>query len=44
MGPNLIALAIPLFFVGIAIEFGVAKAKGRAGYRPGAQPLIVLVR
>ncbi|MDP1824026.1 MAG: sterol desaturase family protein [Archangium sp.] len=34
MGPNLIALAIPLFFVGIGIELAVAKAKGRAVYRP----------
>jgi len=35
MGPNLIALAIPLFFVGIAIELVVAKAKGRRVYRLG---------
>ena len=34
MGPNLIALAIPLFFVGIALELAVAKSKGRAVYRP----------
>lgn len=33
--PNLIALAIPLFFVGILIELGVAKAKGRSLYRAG---------
>jgi len=33
--PNLIALAIPLFFVGILIELGVAKAKGRKLYRAG---------
>ena len=34
MGPNLIALAIPLFFVGIAIELAVAKKQGRTVYRP----------
>ncbi len=33
MGPNLIALAIPVFFIGIALELGVAKAKGRKVYR-----------
>ncbi|MBL8911104.1 MAG: sterol desaturase family protein [Archangium sp.] len=35
MGPNLIALAIPLFFLGILIELGVSKAKGRKVYRLG---------
>jgi alkylglycerol monooxygenase len=35
MGPNLIALAIPLFFVGIGLELVVAKVKGRAVYRAG---------
>jgi sterol desaturase/sphingolipid hydroxylase (fatty acid hydroxylase superfamily) len=35
VGPNLIALAIPLFFVGIAIELAVAKARGRSVYRAG---------
>jgi sterol desaturase/sphingolipid hydroxylase (fatty acid hydroxylase superfamily) len=35
MGPNLVALAIPLFFVGILIELGVARAKGRRVYRLG---------
>lgn len=35
MGPNLIALAIPLFFVGMALELAVAKAKGRRVYRLG---------
>ncbi len=35
MGPNLIALAIPLFFFGIGIELAVAKSKGREVYRPG---------
>lgn len=33
--PNLIALAIPLFFVGILIELGVARVKGRSVYRAG---------
>jgi sterol desaturase/sphingolipid hydroxylase (fatty acid hydroxylase superfamily) len=35
VGPNLIALAIPLFFVGIAIELVVARRKGRRVYRLG---------
>lgn len=35
MGPNLIALAIPLFFLGIGLELAVAKAKGRKVYRAG---------
>ena len=35
MGPNLIALAIPLFFLGMGIELAVAKAKGRSVYRLG---------
>ncbi|HEY0883385.1 MAG TPA: sterol desaturase family protein [Archangium sp.] len=35
MGPNLIALAIPLFFVGIVIELAVARARGLQVYRPG---------
>lgn len=35
MGPNLIALAIPLFFLGIVVELVVAKVKGRAVYRLG---------
>lgn len=35
MGPNLIALAIPLFFVGIALELAVAKRRGRRVYRLG---------
>lgn len=35
VGPNLIALAIPLFFVGIVVELAVARAKGRAVYRVG---------
>ncbi|MFZ5446768.1 MAG: sterol desaturase family protein [Myxococcota bacterium] len=35
MGPNLIALAIPLFFLGIALELVAAKVKGRAVYRLG---------
>lgn len=35
MGPNLIALAIPLFFVGIAVELAVAKSRGRVVYRAG---------
>lgn len=34
MGPNLIALAIPLFFVGIALELAVAKKRGLSVYRP----------
>lgn len=34
--PNLIALAIPLFFVAIAIELVVAKVRQRAVYRLGA--------
>jgi len=33
VGPNLIALAIPLFFLGIGLELAVAKAKGRKVYR-----------
>lgn len=35
MGPNLIALAIPLFFLGIGIELAVARAKGVKVYRAG---------
>ena len=35
MGPNLIALAIPFFFVGIGIELAVAKKRGVAVYRAG---------
>lgn len=35
MGPNLIALAIPLFFLGIGIELAVAKAQGKSVYRAG---------
>ncbi len=35
MGPNLIALAIPLFFVGIALELAVAKKRGVRAYRLG---------
>ena len=33
MGPNYIALAIPLFFVAIAIEVGVARLRGADVYR-----------
>lgn len=33
MGPNLIALAIPLFFVGIGVELAVAKKRGLTVYR-----------
>ncbi len=35
MGPNLIALAIPLFFLGIGVELVAAKVKGRRVYRLG---------
>ncbi len=35
MGPNLIALAIPLFFVGIGVELAVAKKRGLRVYRLG---------
>ena len=35
MGPNLIALAIPFFFLGIGLELAVAKKQGRVVYRPG---------
>lgn len=35
MGPNLIAMAIPLFLVGIVIELAVARAKGVQVYRTG---------
>lgn len=35
MGPNLIALAIPLFFVGIGVELAVAKRRGLRVYRLG---------
>ncbi len=35
MGPNLIALAIPLFFVGIGIEALIGRVKGRAVHRLG---------
>lgn len=35
MGPNLIAMAIPLFFVGIAVELAVAKRRGMRAYRLG---------
>ncbi|MFO0600631.1 MAG: sterol desaturase family protein [Myxococcaceae bacterium] len=35
MQPNLIAMAIPLFFLGMLIELGVAKAKGKQLYRAG---------
>jgi sterol desaturase/sphingolipid hydroxylase (fatty acid hydroxylase superfamily) len=33
VGPNLIALAIPLFFVGIGVELAVAKKRGVRAYR-----------
>lgn len=35
MGPNLIALAIPLFFIGMAIELAVLKKRGQPTYRLG---------
>ncbi len=35
MGPNLIALAIPLFFLGIGVELAVAAKQGRRLYRLG---------
>ncbi|MDX2008537.1 MAG: sterol desaturase family protein, partial [Myxococcaceae bacterium] len=35
MGPNLIALAIPLFFVGIGLELAVARRRGLSVYRLG---------
>ena len=35
MQPNLIALAVPMFFAGMLVELGVAKAKGRQVYRLG---------
>ena len=35
MGPNLIALAIPLFFVGIGVELAVARKRGVRAYRLG---------
>lgn len=35
MGPNLIAMAIPLFFVGIGVELAVAKRRGVRVYRLG---------
>ncbi len=35
MGPNLIALAIPLFFVGIALELAVASRRRVKAYRLG---------
>jgi alkylglycerol monooxygenase len=35
MSPGLIALAIPGFFVGIAVEWGVARWRGLAVYRLG---------
>lgn len=35
MGPNLIALAIPLFFLGMGIELIAMKVKKRPLYRPG---------
>ncbi|MBL8922718.1 MAG: sterol desaturase family protein [Myxococcaceae bacterium] len=35
MGPNLIALAIPLFFLGIAVELAVARRRGVLAYRLG---------
>lgn len=35
MGPNLIALAIPLFFVGIGLELAVARRRGLRVYRLG---------
>lgn len=35
MGPNLIALAIPLFLVGIVIELAVARFRGVKVYRQG---------
>ncbi len=34
-GPNLIALAIPLFFAAIGFELAFARAKGRSVYRLG---------
>jgi alkylglycerol monooxygenase len=33
VGPNLIALAIPLFLVGIGVELAVARGRGRQVYR-----------
>jgi len=35
VGPNLIALAIPLFFVGMGVELAVAKKRGVRAYRLG---------
>jgi alkylglycerol monooxygenase len=35
LGPNLIALAIPLFFVFIGLELAVAKSRGLTVYRTG---------
>lgn len=35
MGPNLIALAIPVFFVGIVLEWWLARRRGQTVYRLG---------